>query len=191
MKNLHEKFDADKQAFKAQKELVAKIEYMRKEQKHIIKEKREKERQEKMEIKLQEEAELERQKQEQLEKELAEDPYNEDVSICTLLSDYCKKLLPKQQDNGVEILEEKKDVTSILQSKAWSKDNVTVVAGKQKIDEEPVRKGKGKKTNKKADLSKRSEEKLNHTVEVLNFFEHVSINPPHYMRNLEDTIQLL
>ena len=40
-------------------------------------------------------------------------------------------------------------------------------------------------------MNKRAEEQLNHKMEVLNFFEHVSVNPPLYMRNLEETVKLL
>ena len=40
-------------------------------------------------------------------------------------------------------------------------------------------------------MNKRAEEQLNHKMEVLNFFEHVSVNPPMYIRNLEETVKLL
>lgn len=49
IKKANEKFDQDKEAFKLQKVLIEKIEYMRQEQKKIIKEKKEQEKQERME----------------------------------------------------------------------------------------------------------------------------------------------
>lgn len=41
------------------------------------------------------EEEEEKKRREAEEKELAEDTYDENVSICTLLIDYCKNLMPK------------------------------------------------------------------------------------------------
>ena len=49
-----------------------------------LKEKKEKEYQEKKAL------------QEALEKELANDTYDENITVCQLLIEYCNKLLPKQ-----------------------------------------------------------------------------------------------
>ncbi len=48
-----------------------------------------------MKEKREKEEEEEKLRRETEEKELADDPYNENVSVCSLLIDYCKKLLPK------------------------------------------------------------------------------------------------
>jgi len=68
---------------------------------------------------------------------LAEDTFDENVNICTLLIDYCKKLLPAKQDKKQEEVKERDDaeINKALASKDWKKDNVTLVSGKKSLDD--------------------------------------------------------
>jgi hypothetical protein len=65
---------------------------MTKEQKIYIRNKKEEEKRQALLTKKQKEQDELKAQQEAEEKELAQDPYDENVSICNLLIDYCKKL---------------------------------------------------------------------------------------------------
>ena len=91
------------------------------------------------EKRLQEEKE-EKERREAEEKELADDPYNENVSICTLLIDYCKKLQPKQAKQEIKENKPQVDVEQLITTnKEWKKDNVQYVAAKKNLDEQSTR----------------------------------------------------
>ena len=82
------------------------------------------------------------------EKELAEDPYNENVSICSLLLEYCKKLQPKQAKQEEQV-KEKVDVQAVITGNQWKKDNVTLVISKKDMDLDQAV-GAGKKAKKQS-----------------------------------------
>lgn len=83
-----------------------------------------------------------------MEKELAEDTFDENVNICSLLIDYCKKISPYKSEVKVEEVKvvDEKEINKTLGSKDWKKDNVTLISGKKSLDDQTIRVGKkGKK----------------------------------------------
>lgn len=72
-----------------------------------------------------------------MEKELAEDTFDENVNICSLLIDYCKKLLPSKTEVKVEEKKEvnEQEINKTLGSKDWKKDNVTLISSKKSLDD--------------------------------------------------------
>lgn len=75
--------------------MIEKVDYMKKEQKAYITNKKNDEKKQQIKEKRQQEEKEEKERRDLEEKELADDPYNENVTICNLLIDYCKKLQPK------------------------------------------------------------------------------------------------
>jgi hypothetical protein len=72
---------------------------MKKEKKAILQQKKAEKLRLEVRLKKDKEIEERRAEEEALQKELENDPYDENVSICRLLIDYCKKLLPKSAEN--------------------------------------------------------------------------------------------
>lgn len=51
---------------------------------------------------------------------------------------------------------------------------------------------KGKKQQKKIEtVQEVKDEKLNHLIEVIGYFEHVRVAPPLFSKNLEETLKIL
>lgn len=112
--------------------------------------------------------------------------------MCSLLIDYCQKLLPKVKSTEETVVAEKKDIVAELSKGDFKKEKITLLS---KTEEDlfnvgVAKKLKGKKKGKKEEV-KPETQSLNHKFDVLGFFENMKVAPPMVVNKLEGTIKVL
>jgi len=179
--------DALWQKYEEQQELVKRIQYMQRVQERLRRDDERRKRYEEEQRAIEaEEAELRK----------LTVPYREEMELCDLLISYLERLKPKAGEEVVpEKTEEEKraEIQSALQSDEWKKSKVQMISNKRDIDNDFFA-GAQKKNKKKAPVKQETRDESNviqHSIDILKYFDDLKISPPMATTSLDDTIKTL